>query len=87
MITKNLLKAQIDRIPYEYIDVIYKIIQAFENITDNIDEKKRKKPGLYTQNYNKKEWLEFLNDTYGCFKNDPIKRWDQGEFEIRETIQ
>ncbi|KPA15060.1 hypothetical protein MHK_004729 [Candidatus Magnetomorum sp. HK-1] len=86
MITKKLLKAQIDRIPYEYIGVIYRIIQVFENITDDINEN-RMKPILHTQTYDNEEWLEFINDTYGCFKNDPIKRWDQGEFEIRETIQ
>jgi len=86
MITKNILKAQIDRIPYEYIGVIYRIIQIFENLTDDINENKIK-PSIYNQTYDKEEWLEFINDTYGCLKDDPIKRWEQGEFEVREIIQ
>ena len=84
MITINILKAQIDRIPYEYIGVIYRIIQIFENITDDTNDNKMKP---YNQTYDKEEWLEFIKDTYGCLKDDPIQRWEQGEFEIRETIQ
>jgi len=86
MITKNILKAQIDRIPYEYIGVIYRIIQVFENIADDVNENKIE-PRLYNQSYNKEEWIEFIDNTYGCFKDDPIKRWEQGEFEVREKIQ
>jgi hypothetical protein len=86
MITKKLLKAQIDRIPYEYIGVIYRIIQVFENITNDISENIME-PSLHSKSYDKEEWLEFINDTYGCFKDDPLKRWDQGAFEVRETIQ
>jgi hypothetical protein len=86
MVTKKLLKEQIDRIPYEYIGVIYRIIQVFENITDDVSKNKIE-PSFCKQSYDKEEWVEFINDTYGCFKDDPIKRWDQGEFEIRETIQ
>lgn len=31
-------------------------------------------------------WEEFIQETYGCLKDDPIERGSQGEFELREAI-
>ncbi len=32
-------------------------------------------------------WHEFLNATYGILADDPIQRWDQGEYEEREPLE
>jgi hypothetical protein len=35
----------------------------------------------------KKIWeKKFLNDTYGCFKDSPIKRLPQGEYPDRDKL-
>jgi hypothetical protein len=33
------------------------------------------------------DWHQFLLETYGSLKDDPIQRWDQGEYEVREPFE
>jgi hypothetical protein len=33
------------------------------------------------------DWHQFLRETYGSLKDSPIQRWDQGEYEDRETFE
>ncbi len=33
-----------------------------------------------------REWLDFIDQTYGCLQDDPIHRGEQGSFEIRGEI-
>lgn len=35
----------------------------------------------------KSDWHSFLQQTYGSLADDPIERWDQGEYEEREPIE
>lgn len=32
------------------------------------------------------DWHEFLRKTYGSLHDTPIQRWDQGEYEERDSI-
>ena len=85
MITKELLKGEIEKLPDEYLEVLFKIIKALESpaeteITNQINTSK-------SAQYNAKvSWPDFIKETYGCLADDPIERGDQGKYEIREKI-
>lgn len=82
MMTKERLKREIDHVQEEYFDVLYQIIQVFEfspKTSDQTPERRIKQDRL--------QWLEFIEQTYGCLADDPIERWEQGVYEIRECLQ
>ena len=79
VITKELLKAEIDKVPESYFDVLYKIIQALINPLELI--------ATSTNNYQQRNWANFVDETYGCLADDPIARGKQGEFEVREAME
>lgn len=33
------------------------------------------------------DWHQFLRETYGAFRDTPIQRWEQGEYEQREPLE
>jgi DNA replication initiation complex subunit (GINS family) len=72
MITKEQLKSEIEKIPDEYIDPLYKIIKALE-------KRESKTPD--------KDWLDFIDQTYGCMQDNPIHRGEQGSFDLREEMR
>lgn len=72
MITKEQLKSEIEKVPDEYIDPLYKIIKALEKRGGRLSDK---------------GWLEFINQTYGCMQDSPIRRGEQGAFDIRGEIR
>lgn len=76
MITKELLKTEIDKVQNEYLETLYKIIKALEP-----SAKKEIKNDIELS------WNEFIKTTYGCLTHDPIERGDQGKYEIREAIE
>jgi len=81
MVTKELLKSQIDKVAEEYFVVLYKIIKAFKSSISD-DTKKR-----FTKKDKIASWHQFIKETYGCLANDPIERGEQGEYEIREAMK
>ena len=78
MITKDLIKSEIDKIPERYLDVLYRIIKAL--ITPN-------RSFVYQSNIQDETWPNFIERTYGSLADDPLNRGDQGQFEIREPIE
>ncbi len=78
MITKQLIKKEIDLIPDHYTEVLYKIIKALQTSSTQSDiEEKKSKAG----------WKQFIKETYGCLADDPIERGEQGIYEIREEFK
>jgi len=82
MITKEIIKSEIDRVQNEYLEPLFKIIKAFE------------KPDILSNQYLTKninddnsDWKDFINSTYGCLSDAPIERGGQGNYEIRENIE
>jgi hypothetical protein len=73
MITKELLIREIDRLDAGYWEVLYKIIKAFE-------------PPIKAHG-GKSEWLQFINETYGCLADNPIERGEQRTYELREDFR
>ena len=80
MVTRDLIKEEIDRMQEEHLEILYRIIKALENPLDS-DESS---PGTTVQG---SSWGEFIEATYGCLTDDPIERGKQGQYEIRETIR
>lgn len=77
-ITKERLKQKIDQVQDEYLDMLYQIIQVFEASSHS------QLPDELPATTN---WLQFIEETYGCFQDDPIERGPQGTYEIRGNIE
>ena len=77
VVTKDLIKGEIDRVQDEYLEALYKIIKAFESPADQTSLN-LPSDGL--------AWKDFINETYGCLADAPIERGDQGYYEMREVL-
>jgi len=85
MLTKERLKREIDKVQEGYLDVLFRIIQAFEygpspSPHDTVHVSSE------PQENTMQEWLAFIDKTYGSLAADPIERGEQGDYEIREAI-
>ena len=76
MVTKELIKAEIDNVQEKYLELLYKIIKAFEHTS--MQE--------LTTRKDKAIWQQFIAETYGSFADDPIEVGKPDEYEIREEI-
>ena len=83
MISKKIIKTEIDKIQDSYLEILYRIIKAFEiNYKEDL---------LINKNSNrtirkKIKWNDFINETYGCLTDATIERGSQGKYEIRKEI-
>ena len=85
MVTRNILKEEIDKVQEVHLTALYNIIKNFELpigtiVSDSNITTDRTK-------IDDSSWKEFIQETYGCLKDDPIKRAAQGEYEIREMME
>lgn len=78
MVTKELLKTEIDNVQDEYLEILYKVIKAFESSSNMFNQ---------TKDDTELNWHAFIQETYGCLADAPIERGSQGEDEIREIIE
>ena len=76
MVTKELIKAEIDNVQEQYLEPLYRIIKAFEQ--GSLQE-------LFTSP-DQVDWATFIAKTYGSFADDPIESIEQGKFEAREEF-
>lgn len=83
MVTKQLVKDEIDNIPEEHLPVLYKIVLALEEATGS--ELQAQAAGGPECNA-VSAWHEFVAETYGCLADDPIERGDQGWYEDRGSL-
>ena len=77
MITRELVKAEIDKVQDKYLEVIYRIIKALVGPPELI---------LGTPRRTTLDWHQFVEETYGSLADAPIERGEQGQYEIREVI-
>lgn len=82
MVTKQLVKDEIDNIPVEHLPMLYKIVLAFEEGSAEWFAKSAGSP----ESDGERSWSDFVAETYGCFADDPIERGDQGQYEDREPL-
>ena len=85
-ITKDVLKAEIDNVQEEYLGALYKIIKVFEYLSTMAPASECIDPTLTEQPSASPDWLTFVNETYGCLRDDPIERREQGTCEVREAL-
>ena len=80
MITRELLKAEIDKVQDRYLDLLYSDITALVNPASPVTTT----PQVDIQS---SSWLNFIEQTYGSLAHAPIERGDQGQYEVREAIE
>lgn len=84
MITKSLLKREIDKVRDEHLTSLYNIIKVF-SLPGGAVIAGSEFAGKGDSDSS--DWDEFIRETYGCLRDDPIERGDQGEYELREEMQ
>ncbi|MCI5157920.1 MAG: hypothetical protein D3906_05665 [Candidatus Electrothrix sp. AUS1_2] len=86
LVTRALLKQEIDKVQEENLAVLYNIIKVFGMPVGTIvaDAGEMTDTASASAELN---WEEFIQETYGCLKDDPIERGSQGEFELREAME
>ena len=80
-ITKDTIKAEIDRLPDEHLDVLYRFVKALETRPSEV------KSGEKTSEDQRQDWQRFVDKTYGCLRDAPIERSGQGGYEVRGPIE
>jgi hypothetical protein len=81
LITRTLLKQEIDKVQEEHLAALYNIIKVFGlpvgtiiadagDITDTASASAEL------------NWDEFIQETYGCLKDDPIERGKKWEYRV-----
>ena len=82
MVTRELLKKEIDHVQDEYLIPLYKIIKTFEH-HDELNKLELEDEEKTTGN---EDWYRFLDKFAGCLSDTPIERGNQGNFEIRDDL-
>jgi hypothetical protein len=77
MVMRELIKAEIDKVQDQYLEVLYRIVQALTDLPEQV--------AVVPQGTVETSWQEFVRDTFGSLANDPIERGEQGQYEVREA--
>jgi hypothetical protein len=72
MVTRDLIKNEIDKVEDEYLPALYRIVRALEPSAVAADTS---------------DWRAFLAETYGSTAQTPLERGEQGTFEVRESME
>lgn len=84
MISRALLKSEIDKVKAEYLDLLYRIVKAFENGASKGSTALASESDDFRKNL---DWQAFVDTTYGCMADSEISRGEQGVSENREEIE
>jgi len=84
MISRALLKSEIDKVKSEYLDLLYRIVKAFENGASQGNIAITSESQDINLNL---DWSSFIDRTYGCMSDSKISRGEQGVTERREEIK
>lgn len=77
MITRDLIKSEIDKVPDEELPALYRIVKALEQPAEP----------MASASTGVEEWKVFLRETYGSTAPAPIERGAQGRSEVREPLE
>jgi hypothetical protein len=80
MITRELLKAEIDKVQDSYLEILHRIIKALVNPEPSVTAMPQGDDPLSS-------WHSFIKQTYGSLAHDPIERGNQGQYEVREVVE
>ena len=78
MVTKDLLKAEIDKVPDQNLGILYRIVKALEDPEED---------GTRVQADDAASWKAWIAATYGSMGDAPIERGEQGSYEVREPFE
>ncbi len=84
MISRAILKSEIDKVKSEYLDLLYRIVKAFENGASQEGVAVASESQEHRTNL---DWQSFVERTYGCMAESKISRGEQGISETREEIE
>ena len=78
MTTRDLIKSEIDRLQEQDLYFLHRIIRALlpTSSTTSVPDQEEEE-----------SWEEFLQNTYGAFRDDPLERGPQGTLETREVLE
>lgn len=86
MITRESIKAEIDKVQDRYLEVLYRIIRALVNPSELVAATPHNTVDVQNE-IEMLNWHRFIEETYGSLADDPIKRGEQGQYEVREAIE
>lgn len=86
MISRKLLKSEIDKVRSEHLELLYGIIKLLENgackdVTLGPSEART------AEGASPSDWHDFIAGTYGCCSDAPLSRGEQGHHESREAVK
>lgn len=70
MVTRNLIKEEIDMVQDSHLEILYRLVKALETPSDSENPSISKETKI-------PNWKEFIKSTYGCMADDPIYRGEQ----------
>jgi hypothetical protein len=79
VVTKDLLKAEIDKVPEQNLGVLYKIVKALEDPDEGTHARFQAEDAA--------SWKAWIAETYGSTGDAPIERGGQGSYEVREPLE
>jgi hypothetical protein len=80
MVTRELVKAEIDKVQEQYLEVLYRIIRVLENPPESTTPT--------TEELEKSGWPpDFLAETAGAWQGAPLVREEQGDYEARDELR
>jgi hypothetical protein len=79
MVTRELIKHEIDQLHEQDLDFLYRIIRALTPTRAQSIE-------TTATSDNSEPWEAFVQRNYGVFRDEPLERGPQGVLEIRETL-
>jgi len=86
MISRELLKTEIDKVKSEHLELLYGIIRLLEgDVREGAASALAQTPACETGV--PLDWYEFVANTYGCLSDAPIVRGEQGQHDSREAVE
>ncbi len=100
MISRDIIKMEIDRVPEVNLAALYRLVKALEiplddrpadleqaqNISAFLNLTPVEKRRKLLRDADKLSPSEVMALVYGCLADDPIEREPQGDYELREPI-
>ncbi len=80
MVTRELVKSEVDRVQSKYLDKLHRFIQTLIPASEQQPENNTRITG-------RSRWQKFIKETYGILADSPIERGEQGQYEHREHFE
>jgi hypothetical protein len=83
MITRELVKAEIDKVQDQYLEILYRIIKVLTTPPESVTTPppSNEEPGTLGWPPN------FFQETAGAWQGAPLVREEQGDYEVRDELQ